>query len=38
MNAMLDMYLDNGYTVVVLSNLNPPAAQQVARYVRERLR
>ena len=38
MNAMLDMYLDNGHTVVVLSNLNPPAAQQVARYVRERLR
>ena len=38
MNAGLDMYLDNGYTVVVLSNLNPPAAQQVARYIRERLR
>lgn len=38
MNAMLDMYLDNGYTVVVLSNLDPPTAQQVAGYIRERLR
>lgn len=38
MNAELNVYLDNGHTVVVLSNLDPPAAQQVARYARERLR
>lgn len=37
MNALLDMYLDNGYTVVVLSNFGPPAAQRVGGYIRERL-
>ena len=37
MNALLDMYLDGGYTVVVLSNLGPPAAQRVGAYIRERL-
>jgi CubicO group peptidase (beta-lactamase class C family) len=29
-NAALDMYLDKGYTVAVLSNLDPPAAHLVA--------
>lgn len=38
MNALLDMYLDSGYTVVVLSNFGPPAAQRVGGYIRERLR
>jgi CubicO group peptidase (beta-lactamase class C family) len=37
MNGQLDVYLDGGYTVVVLANLDPPAAQGVANYVRERL-
>jgi CubicO group peptidase (beta-lactamase class C family) len=37
MNGQLDIYLDGGYTVVVLANLDPPAAQGVANYVRERL-
>jgi D-alanyl-D-alanine carboxypeptidase len=37
MNGQLDVYLDNGYTVVVLANLDPPAAQNVAGYIRERL-
>lgn len=37
MNALLDMYLDGGYTVVVLSNLGPPTAQRVGGYIRERL-
>ena len=37
MNAQLDMYLDNGMTVIVLSNLDPPAATQVANYIRLRL-
>ena len=38
MNGMLDMLMDNGYTVVVLANLDPPAAQNVASYISERLR
>ena len=37
MNGQLDVYLDNGHTVVVLSNLDPPAAQSVSGYIRERL-
>lgn len=37
MNALLDMYLDDGYTVVVLSNFGPPTAQRVGGYIRERL-
>lgn len=37
MNSQLDIYLDDGYTVVVLANLDPPAAQKVASYIRERL-
>jgi CubicO group peptidase (beta-lactamase class C family) len=38
MNGMLDVLMDNGYTVVVLANLDPPAAQNVASYISERLR
>lgn len=37
MNANLDMYWDSGYTVIVLCNLDPPIAQQVNRYIRERI-
>lgn len=37
MNADLRMYED-GYTVVVLSNLDPPAAQRVSGYIAERLK
>lgn len=37
MSAQLDMYLDNGMTVVVLSNLDPPIAELVASYIRLRL-
>jgi hypothetical protein len=36
-NGQLDMYLDSGYTVAVLSNYDPPAAGQVARKVRQML-
>lgn len=38
MNGELDIYLDNDYTVVVLSNLSPPIAQQVSVYIQERLK
>lgn len=38
MNANLDMYWDSGYTVIVLCNLDPPIAQQVNRYIRDRIR
>lgn len=38
MNGMLHILLDNGYTVVVLANLDPPAAQSVASYISERLK
>lgn len=37
MNSQLNILLDNGYTVVVLANLDPPAAQRVANYITERL-
>lgn len=38
MNGMLDVLMDNGYTVVVLANLDPPAAENVAAYISERLK
>jgi CubicO group peptidase (beta-lactamase class C family) len=38
MNANLDMYWDTGYTVVVLANLDPPIAQQVNNYIRDRIK
>jgi CubicO group peptidase (beta-lactamase class C family) len=34
-NGQLDMYLDLGYTVAVLSNYDPPAAGRVAKKLRE---
>lgn len=34
-NGQFDMYLDLGYTVVVLSNYDPPAATQVARWIQQ---
>jgi CubicO group peptidase (beta-lactamase class C family) len=34
MNAVLDVDLDAGFTVVVLSNYDPPAAERIARQVR----
>jgi CubicO group peptidase (beta-lactamase class C family) len=36
-NGQFDMYLDLGYTVVVLSNYDSPAAGQVARWLRQKL-
>jgi len=36
-NGRLDMYLDLGYTVAVLANYDPPAAAQVADWLKERL-
>jgi CubicO group peptidase (beta-lactamase class C family) len=37
MNGILQIYWDEGYTVVVLANLDPRAAETVADYVRGRL-
>jgi hypothetical protein len=37
MNAALDMHWDTGYTVVVLSNMDPPQAMETSRYISERL-
>ena len=34
-NAVLEMDLDTGYTVVVLSNLDPPSAEKVAGALRQ---
>ena len=36
-NSQLDIYLDNGYTVAVMANYDPPAAQLVASRLREML-
>jgi CubicO group peptidase (beta-lactamase class C family) len=36
-NSNLDIFLDSGYTVAVMSNYDPPAAQFVANKVRELL-
>lgn len=36
-NSQLDIYLDSGYTVAVMSNYDPPAAQIVASKLREML-
>jgi CubicO group peptidase (beta-lactamase class C family) len=36
-NAVLEMDLDTGYTIVVLSNYDPPAAQKIAKSLRLRL-
>jgi CubicO group peptidase (beta-lactamase class C family) len=34
-NSALDMYLDNGWTVAVMSNYDPPAAQRISDKLRE---
>ncbi|HEY3411562.1 MAG TPA: serine hydrolase domain-containing protein [Armatimonadota bacterium] len=34
-NSQLDMHLDTGFTAVILSNYDPPAAKRVAHKVRE---
>jgi CubicO group peptidase (beta-lactamase class C family) len=34
-NAVLEMDLDTGYTVVVLSNIDPPSAERVAKTFRQ---
>lgn len=36
-NAVLEMELDTGYTIVVLCNEDPPAAQKTAKAIRQRL-
>src|SRR5258707_14380155 len=37
MNAQLDIHWNSGYTVVMLANLDPPAATEWARYISDRL-
>lgn len=37
MNAQLDIHWNTGYTVVVLANLDPPAATEWAKYISDRL-
>lgn len=36
-NANLDIYWDSGYTVIVLANLDPPAAENINAFIRERI-
>lgn len=36
-NAVLSIFPDSGYAVVVLANLDPPAAEEVERFIRARL-
>lgn len=36
-NAHMDMYWDSGYTVVVLANVDPRIADEVSRYIRDRI-
>jgi CubicO group peptidase (beta-lactamase class C family) len=38
MNCDLRMFWDSGYTVIVMSNFSPPIAQQISRYIEERIR
>src|SRR5688572_28884146 len=35
LNTQLDMYLDSGYTVIVLSDYDPPSARNVAAKLQE---
>jgi len=37
MNGMLQHFIDSGYTVVVLANRDPPAAEQIATFAVHRL-
>lgn len=34
-NSQLDMHLDTGYTIVVMSNYDPPIAQQIVTKIRQ---
>jgi len=36
-NANLDIYWDSGYTVAVLANLDPPIAENVNAFIRDRI-
>lgn len=36
-NVALDMYWATGYTVIVLANLDPPIANRIRDYIRERI-
>jgi hypothetical protein len=36
-NAELEVCPDSGYTVVVLANMNPPAAQKISDFITNRL-
>ena len=37
MNAQLDMHWDTVYTVVVLANMDPPGASDMAKHISDRL-
>jgi hypothetical protein len=37
MNGNLDICPDSGYTIAVLANFDPPAAQRIATFIRRRL-
>lgn len=37
MNGRLSIFRKSGYVVIVLANLDPPAADAVARFIDERL-
>jgi D-alanyl-D-alanine carboxypeptidase len=37
MNGRLSVFPDSGYVVAVLANLDPPAADQVARFIQQKL-
>ena len=37
MNANLDMYWDADCTVIVMANLDPPIAQKLSGYIRDRI-
>ncbi len=37
MNGELRIFLESGYEVAVLSNLDPPAAGRIAKFVSDRL-
>lgn len=37
MCASFDIYWESGYTVIVLSNYDPPTAMEIANYIKERI-
>jgi len=34
-NSQLDIHLDTGYTIIVMSNYDPPIAQQIVTKIRQ---